>query len=154
MKSDPWQRYTPLYRTAISSFALDLRSQWSSKKYAHAYGICATFYCISLNKWHGGGGYSAAMVLISRDIAKIPTQYFEMNNYINKLCWYNLSLISSFSNSGYLLMFFQKMKVKYSLGRQWFFFLSEPMLEMVMKRGKKYFFCIYLRRGKLESQTI
>ena len=35
-----------LFKATILSFGLDLRTQG---RYAHAYGICATFYCISLN---------------------------------------------------------------------------------------------------------
>ena len=38
-------------------------------QYAHDYGICATFYCISLKHTYAGGGYNAARGLISRDIA-------------------------------------------------------------------------------------
>ena len=40
-------------------------------RYAHAYSICAPFYCISLEENYlvGGGGYNAARGLISRDIA-------------------------------------------------------------------------------------
>ena len=35
-------------------------------RYAHAYGICAPFYCISLKKdYWGGGGYNAARDLIN-----------------------------------------------------------------------------------------
>jgi hypothetical protein len=39
------------------------------RRYAHAYGNCAPFYCISLNNIYGGGG-NAAKGLISRVIAK------------------------------------------------------------------------------------
>ena len=55
-----------LYRAAISSFPLDRRSQWSPGRYAHAYGICAPFYCISLKKVYGV--LNAASGLISMDI--------------------------------------------------------------------------------------
>ena len=43
--------------------ALSGRHGW----YAHAYAICAPFYCISLKKIKGGG-YNAANSLISRDL--------------------------------------------------------------------------------------
>ena len=57
MKLDSWQRYTPppykkvLYSAAISISALGRRRG----RHAHAYGICAPFYCISLKKIFGGG---------------------------------------------------------------------------------------------------
>jgi len=39
-----------LKRAATLSFTLDLRSQWSQGRYAHAYGICDPFYGIILKK--------------------------------------------------------------------------------------------------------
>ena len=47
-----------LFRAAISSFALGLRSQWSLGRYAHAYGICAYFYYISQQKKYEGEVYT------------------------------------------------------------------------------------------------
>ena len=70
MKLDLWQRNTPtppytmLFSAAISISALSGRRG----RYAHAYGICVPFYCISLKNMEGGG-YNAARGLISRDIA-------------------------------------------------------------------------------------
>ena len=47
---------------------------------AHAYGICASFHCISLKNIYEGGGrrYNAARSLISRDIAKLLAYYFSI----------------------------------------------------------------------------
>ena len=53
-----------LYRAAISISALRGRLG----RYAHAYGICAPFYCISLKIIYDGG-YNADRDLISRDTA-------------------------------------------------------------------------------------
>ena len=47
----------------------DLSGRWG--RYAHAYSICAPFYCISVKKYMGGGLHNAARGLISRDIAEI-----------------------------------------------------------------------------------
>ena len=38
-------------------------------RYALTYGVCVSFYCISLKNIYGGGGYNAVRGLISRDIA-------------------------------------------------------------------------------------
>ena len=55
-----------LYRAAKSISALCGRRGW----FAHAYDICAHFYCISpKKKYMGGGGYNAEKGLILRDIA-------------------------------------------------------------------------------------
>ena len=44
-----------LYRAAISSFAPDLPLSGRQGRYAHACGICALFYCMSIKKKYGGG---------------------------------------------------------------------------------------------------
>ena len=44
-------------------------------QYAHAYGICAPFYCISIKNYMEGG-YNASMDIITRDIAKFIRGYF------------------------------------------------------------------------------
>ena len=65
-----------LYRAAISSFALSGRRG----RYAHAYGICTSFYCISLN---------AARGLISRDIAGYSYLYIKISKPAFKTgIWY------------------------------------------------------------------
>ena len=64
MKLDPWQRYTPppiikkCFIGLRSRASLDRCSQSSPRRYTHAYGICAHFYCISLKNiyiFFGGG---------------------------------------------------------------------------------------------------
>ena len=56
--------------------SLDLRSQWSPGRYAHATGICASYYCTSLKKDMGVGWYNADRGLISRDIAFLSDMLF------------------------------------------------------------------------------
>ena len=64
VKLDPWQRYTPLLPIQKSGAYSGRRG-----RYAHAFGICAPFYCISLRTIFGGRGVTLPWVLISRDIA-------------------------------------------------------------------------------------
>ena len=70
VKIDPWHRFTPIppYKKVLYRAALSGRRG----RYAHVYGICAPFYCISLKIYiYVGLGYNAARGLIIRDIANL-----------------------------------------------------------------------------------
>ena len=58
-----------LYRAATSSFALDLRSQWSPGAVCSFLRHLRPFLLYQSRKFIWGGGYNAARSLISRDIA-------------------------------------------------------------------------------------
>ena len=62
----------------------------SPGRYAHAYGICTPFYCISLKNIYGG--YNAARDLISRDIALYP-----MSLIILKCCNHSKNVFLHYS---------------------------------------------------------
>ena len=89
MKLQPWQRYTPRPPCFIglrSRASLSI-TVVSGGRYAHAYGICAPFYCISLKNITGRVGYNAARGLISRDIASICTSIYLSRNLKNDPCY-------------------------------------------------------------------
>jgi hypothetical protein len=64
-------------QASLSISALSGRREW----YAHVYGICAPFFCISLkNIWGGGRGELAAIGLKWRDIA-VKMKFQQDNEY-------------------------------------------------------------------------
>ena len=67
-------------------------------RYAHAYGICTHFYCISLKKIYGGReGYNAARGPILRNIAYHSICSFSIYPYRIHISAY-LSDLTSFTN--------------------------------------------------------
>ena len=87
MKLDPLQRYTPPPYTKKCFTGLQSRASLSNSdllgrqgRHAHAYGICAPFYCISLKQKLYGGGISLPRVWFQGTLPFLDVKQNHSNN--------------------------------------------------------------------------